>query len=334
MKFFTMAFAPLLMAAAPPPPTVLLPYIHDGRFEPGDFGWLRGAFADATEPQRLDWRTVSEWNMMCSNAAKSALVDELGKMGVKNALLEDVPAGDSVCAGPAYFATLPDKFQSWNAFTSAASDAKERFDLLSYGAKLGAQSVFYGPDGASEETLTLLFAPMKEQVFRAALSWQNGPTVKNETWLVLGPMLGLAISQEDQKNTASLEKLVAERGWPSITQVGKSASGRAWLLVQHADHNPAFQLKALRLMEPLVATGDVDKRDYAYLYDRIMLKLTGMQRYGTQFMGCDGGKYKLRPLEADVADGDRKLDAVRASMGLEPIIEYRASMIEAFGPCK
>jgi hypothetical protein len=35
-------------------------------------------------------------------------------------------------------------------------------------------------------------------------------------------------------------------------------------------------------MEPLVAQGEVTKQNYAYLYDRIMLKLAGKQRYATQ----------------------------------------------------
>jgi hypothetical protein len=111
--------------------------------------------------------------------------------------------------------------------------------------------------------------------------------------------------------------------------VGKKAAGRAWLLVQHADHDPAFQLTALRLMEPLVVKGEVSKPDYAYLYDRIMLKLNGKQRFGTQFGGCDGEEYKLRPLE-----DEKQLAILRAEYELQLISEYRASMKKMAGPCQ
>ncbi len=41
-------------------------------------------------------------------------------------------------------------------------------------------------------------------------------------------------------------------------------------------------------MEPLILSGEVSKGDYAYLYDRVMLKISGKQRYGTQAMCLDG----------------------------------------------
>jgi hypothetical protein len=59
------------------------------------------------------------------------------------------------------------------------------------------------------------------------------------------------------------------------------------------------------------------------------VKLKGKQRFGTQFSGCEGTAYKLRPLEEEA-----KLDELRKSHDLEPIAEYKASMVENFGLCK
>lgn len=334
MKKFSLGVAPLLIAAAPAPPATLTPYVQDGVFDPGDFGWMRGAFPDATDSQKADWQAITDWGTACSTAATIDAKVELEAMGVTNPTLEGISSKDSSCAGVTSFTMLPAKFSSWEIFEAAAKDARARFDLFSYGATLGAQSTPGNPGNASDDTLTLLTAPTREQVYRKALSWQGGPAVKADTWLVLRPMFGFAFSQEDRKNTAMLKKFVVDKGWPSISKVGKPASNQAWLLVQHADHDPAFQLKALRLMEPLIAKGDVDKANYAYLYDRIMLKLSGKQRFGTQFMGCKSSEYKLRPLEPEVATGDAALDAVRKSMEMEPIAEYRKSMVEAFGPCE
>src|SRR3546814_4825245 len=86
-----------------------------------------------------------------------------------------------------------------------------------------------------------------------------------------------------------------EKGWPTISAVGEKASHAAWLLAQHADDDPALQVRALRLMEPLAKAGEASKSNYAYLYDLVMLKLAGKQRYATQFGGCETGQ-AIRPL--------------------------------------
>ncbi len=46
----------------------------------------------------------------------------------------------------------------------------------------------------------------------------------------------------DQANTAWLTELIARRGWPGRTLVGKDGAHAAWLLAQHADpgHCPAL----------------------------------------------------------------------------------------------
>jgi hypothetical protein len=102
----------------------------------------------------------------------------------------------------------------------------------------------------------------------------------------------------------------------------------AWLLTQHADADPVFQARALRLMEALVAAGEVSKPNYAYLYDRFMLKLSGKQRYGTQWGACEGTVRPLRPLEDEA-----RLDELRAEMEMPPIEDYARTMDRNFGAC-
>jgi hypothetical protein len=87
-------------------------------------------------------------------------------------------------------------------------------------------------------------------------------------------------------------------------------------VVQHADADPAFQLKALRLMEPLLANGGVDKSNCAYLYDRVMTNTAGTQKYGTQ-MTCRAGKLVPRSIEDEAGLAKR-----RAEMGLPPMADY------------
>ncbi len=80
-------------------------------------------------------------------------------------------------------------------------------------------------------------------------------------------------------------------------------------------------------MEPLAAKGEILAANYAYLYDRVMLKLTGRQRFATQIT-CEGGKRVPRPIEDGV---DTNLE--RAEMGLGPLADYIAGMDKHYSLC-
>ncbi len=72
----------------------------------------------------------------------------------------------------------------------------------------------------------------------------------------------------DADNTARLEALVIEHGWPGIRLVGEQGAHRAWLLAQHADRRPDLQQSWLTLLHAAVEAGDADPGDLAYLEDR------------------------------------------------------------------
>jgi hypothetical protein len=59
------------------------------------------------------------------------------------------------------------------------------------------------------------------------------------------------------KNTARLKEVVAKHGWPGKSLVGEDGAFAAWLLVQHADADAAFQKQRLELMKPLLEKGEV-----------------------------------------------------------------------------
>jgi hypothetical protein len=48
-------------------------------------------------------------------------------------------------------------------------------------------------------------------------------------------------SSIDLANTQRMKEIVEQMGWPTRSKVGGHASEMAWLLVQHADHDRAFQ---------------------------------------------------------------------------------------------
>jgi hypothetical protein len=128
----------------------------------------------------------------------------------------------------------------------------------------------------------------------------------------------------DKDNTKFMKDIIKKTGWPKISDVGQKAANMAWLLVQHADLDPAFQKKCLKLIEAL-PKGEIDKRDVAYLVDRVLVAENKPQLYGTQFKGAGKdlavSKVKDRP----------NLDKRRKKMGLSTFAEYENIMIKNYG---
>jgi len=89
-------------------------------------------------------------------------------------------------------------------------------------------------------------------------------------------------SAVDIENTNYLKKLIKKIGWPTTSAVGRVASQAAWLLVQHADHDPKFQDNCLKLMKKL-PRDEVSLINIAYLEDRVRVANNKPQLYGTQF---------------------------------------------------
>jgi hypothetical protein len=134
-----------------------------------------------------------------------------------------------------------------------------------------------------------------------------------------------ALGAADENNTAWLKVIVQTHGWPGQSLVGAEAASAAWLLVQHADHDPAFQRECLDLMEKAVESGDASAQDLAYLTDRVLRAEGRPQRYGTQFMDGPEG------LEPQPLEDPASVDERRASVGLQPLGEYRQQIARQYG---
>ncbi len=133
--------------------------------------------------------------------------------------------------------------------------------------------------------------------------------------------LALRMLSLDAENTARIQTIVAEHGWPTSELVGREASRAAWLLVQHADSAPDFQAAVLGELEPLLAEGAIDRRDYALLTDRVLVAREQAQRYGTQYVTRTVEGVPVFAPATPIED-PANLDARRASMGLEPHADY------------
>ncbi|WP_117309248.1 DUF6624 domain-containing protein [Stenotrophomonas sp. G4] len=127
-------------------------------------------------------------------------------------------------------------------------------------------------------------------------------------------------------NTDWLRSVVADKGWPTYALAGRDGAKAAWLLVQHADHDPVFQAEMLPLIESAAKAGQADRADLALLTDRVLLAQGRPQRYGSQFTQAGDGAMELRPTED--LEG---LDARREAMGLQPLAQYKATLAEMYG---
>lgn len=128
------------------------------------------------------------------------------------------------------------------------------------------------------------------------------------------------------ENATWLKATVAEKGWPERSRVGADGAKAAWVIVQHADHDPAFQAEMLPLIETAARRGEADFADYALLTDRVLLAQGKPQRYGSQFKENADGIFELQP----TADMDG-LDARRREVGLQPLAAYKAVLAEMYG---
>ncbi|AWH19495.1 hypothetical protein C1922_00895 [Stenotrophomonas sp. ZAC14D2_NAIMI4_7] len=127
-------------------------------------------------------------------------------------------------------------------------------------------------------------------------------------------------------NAEWLKSVIAEKGWPTRSKVGRDGAKAAWLLVQHADQDPAFQADVLPLIEQAAMAGEADRADVALLTDRVLVAQGKPQRYGSQFVRGEDGAMRLRPTE-DMPG----LDARRSAMGLPTLAEYKAILADSYG---
>jgi hypothetical protein len=132
--------------------------------------------------------------------------------------------------------------------------------------------------------------------------------------------LGEQWQRIDQDNTRWLAELLGTRGWPGRTLVGGEAAQAAWLLAQHADHDPVQQRVFLEALRAAVSQGEADAAHLAYLEDRVRVNAGQPQLYGTQFTSAGG-----TPGPCPIEDPGR-LDQRRAQAGLEPFADYETRM--------
>ncbi|HEL3158263.1 TPA: hypothetical protein UMF67_001990 [Stenotrophomonas maltophilia] len=177
-------------------------------------------------------------------------------------------------------------------------------------------------EAAEQQRLAQLDAPLRKELLERAARDQAAQHVAIDAG---GGNAFKGVASVAQANADWLKTMIADKGWPTYSRVGHDGAKAAWLIVQHADHDPAFQAQVLPLIEHAAKAGEADLPDLALLTDRVLLAQGKPQRYGSQFTTAGDGTMELRPTED--MDG---LDARRQAMGLQPLAQYKATLSEAY----
>lgn len=130
------------------------------------------------------------------------------------------------------------------------------------------------------------------------------------------PAVMQAVMDVDGRNLPRIRQIVAMQGFPTLAQVGRDGVEAAWLLVQHADRDPALQQRVLAELAARPDHGGVSAQAYAALTDRVLVAQHQPQRYGTQFAPKDG---RLAP---ETMEDPAHVDQRRAAAGLPPLVDY------------
>jgi hypothetical protein len=121
-------------------------------------------------------------------------------------------------------------------------------------------------------------------------------------------------------DAAWLKADLRKHGWYRISIYGPDADRAAWLIVQHARHDLAFQEGALAVLETLWQSGETKGENFAMLYDQTAQYKGRPGRFGVMGECTAPGVWSPAPLEdRDAADG------WRAKAGMPPLAQYVAT---------
>jgi hypothetical protein len=154
-------------------------------------------------------------------------------------------------------------------------------------------------------------AELRDELLRRADLDQTARRDPGDNWNVVASI--------DADNLQWLRGVVAEHGWPGESLVGAEAANAAWLLAQHADHDPAFQRECLELLTTAAEKDEATPVQLAYLTDRVLIAEGKPQEYGTQVIGRKDGWEPLNLRDPQT------VDERRASVGLGSLAAYLAS---------
>jgi hypothetical protein len=181
--------------------------------------------------------------------------------------------------------------------------------LLCFLALLFAAMVADAQDCGTALSSELLKRAAADQAARKVLLQDMKSTTANN-----------AVLRVDADNTSFMRGVLSRCGWPKKSVVGPEAAKAAWLLTQHADMDPEYQVLASRQLKYAVLANEAEPWDLAVLVDRNRRLNDQPQVYGMQYyIGSDG------VLEFYDIVNPAQLDRRRKEIGLPPFFCWAES---------
>ncbi|HUO83883.1 MAG TPA: DUF6624 domain-containing protein [Thermoanaerobaculia bacterium] len=193
--------------------------------------------------------------------------------------------------------------------------------LALFFASVALPIVAEGPaDPALRERLLELL--MDDQNVRLWVIQQTAPGRPEDP---VSPALIESVERVDRSNAGKLQSIIDQYGWPSAATVGEDGMEAVFVIVQHADHDPAFQARCLAAAEQAYRSREMDGETFALLIDRTRVNAGRPQLYGTQVRVIDGH------LEALPIEDAGNVDSRREGLGLTPLSKHLDDMRRTYG---
>lgn len=128
----------------------------------------------------------------------------------------------------------------------------------------------------------------------------------------------------DSVNQVYVRRLLATTGWPARSQVGDTAAGTVFLVVQHSSR--AWMRQYLPTLRTLVRHGEAWATDAAMMEDRRRMLSGKKQRYGTQTANWvrKDGTWVVWPIQRPA-----RVNRYRQQLGFPTTVEQDAAAMNA-----
>ena len=125
---------------------------------------------------------------------------------------------------------------------------------------------------------------------------------------------------QDSLNQLEAKRVLADYGWPAVSQVGEKANEALFTIVRRGPLE--MQEMSLPPLKKSVEAGGAKAEYQAILEDLILVQKGEKQKYGT-YLNVDSstGKKSLSPV-----DDKAEVETRRAELGLEPLVDYLQKM--------
>lgn len=139
------------------------------------------------------------------------------------------------------------------------------------------------------------------------------------------------IHEADVAHADRLEQIVTAIGWPTAELVGPGAAQGAFLVIQHAGHDTAFQNRCLGMMVDLVNDGKLPAPYVALLTDRIRMFKGQAQLFGTQMTFSFDEDGQVHAVPSIPIEDIANLDSRRAMMNMPPHDHFARTIEQQYG---